>query len=174
MIPVRNPRLRGAILATAFASSMAVGPMAHAGDSGETFNDASVRITGGKGVAVATCVNWAKDWAGYDDDKKKKHEQRRAKQANRCDQTAKATGGDVTLEYVDVFIDQEGGKKKRSKNNATVEIEGGDAVAVAACINVLNNAADATQINKCKNNAVAKGGDVNLKKVDITVIQTSE
>jgi hypothetical protein len=171
MIPVRNARLRGALLATAFASSMAVGPVAHASGGGETFNDAAVKITGGKGVAVATCVNWAKDWAGYDADKKKKQDKKRVKQANLCDNTAKAFGGDVKLQEVDVFIDQEGGKKK-TRNKATVEIAGGDAVAVAACINVLNNVADATQINKCKNNAVAVGGDVKLENVDITIIQS--
>jgi len=170
MIPVRNARLRGAILATAFASSMAVGPMAHADDGDSTFNNAKVTITGGNGVAVATCVNWAQDWAGYSKDKKKHQEKKRVKQANLCKNTAEAVGGDVTLKSVDVTVVQEGSGDV-TKNKATVEIAGGDATAVAACINVLNNAANATQTNKCKNNAVAEGGDVTLKDVDITIIQ---
>jgi hypothetical protein len=169
MIPVRNARLRGAILATAFASSMAVGPMAHASDD-STFNNASVTITGGNGVAVAACVNWAQDWAGYSKDKKKHQEKKRVKQANLCNNTAKAQGGDVTLKKVDIFIAQDGSSDV-TKNKATVSIAGGDATAVAACINVLNDAANATQTNVCKNNAVAQGGDVSLDNVDITVIQ---
>jgi hypothetical protein len=169
MIPVRNARLRGAILATAFASSMAVGPMAHASDD-STFNNASVTITGGNGVAVAACVNWAQDWAGYSKDKKKHQEKKRVKQANLCNNTAKAQGGDVTLKKVDIFIAQDGSSDV-TRNKATVSIAGGDATAVAACINVLNDAANATQTNVCKNNAVAQGGDVSLDNVDITVIQ---
>jgi hypothetical protein len=168
MFPVRNARLRGAILATAFASSMAVGPMAYA-DGDETFNDAKVRIVGGNGVSVATCVNWAQEWAGYSKDKKKQQDKKRVKQANLCANTAKAFGGDVKLEYVDVFILQ--GEKSATRNDATVEIAGGNATAVAACINVLNGADDAKQTNVCKNNAVAKGGDVKLENVDITIIQ---
>jgi hypothetical protein len=169
MFPVRNARLRGAILATAFASSMAVGPMAHASDD-STFNDAKVTITGGNGVAVATCVNWAQDWAGYSKDKKKQQEKKRVKQSNVCKNTAKAEGGDVTLKKVDITVIQDGSGDV-TKNKATVSIAGGDATAVAACINVLNDAANATQTNKCKNNAVAEGGDVKLENVDITVIQ---
>jgi hypothetical protein len=170
MIPVRNPRLRGAILATAFASSMAVGPMAYAADDGKTFNDATVTISGGNGVAVAACVNWAQDWAGYSKDKKKQQEKKRVKQSNLCKNTAEAEGGDVTLKKVDIFIVQEGSKEV-TKNKATVEITGGDAVAVAACLNVLNDTANASQTNKCKNEAEAEGGDVKLENVDITVFQ---
>jgi hypothetical protein len=170
MIPVRNARLRGAILATAFASSMAVGPMAHASDDDSTFNNADVRITGGNGVAVATCVNWAQDWVGYSKDKQKKQQQKRVKQANLCNNTAKAEGGDVTMKKVDVFIAQDGSSDV-TKNKATVEISNGNATAVASCLNVLNDAANATQTNICKNNAVAKGGDVKLEDVDISVIQ---
>jgi hypothetical protein len=169
MIPVRNARLRGAILATAFASSMAVGPMAHASDDA-TFNNATVKITGGNGVAVSACVNWAQDWAGYSKDKKKNQEKKRVKQSNLCKNTAKAEGGDVTLKKVDIFIAQDGSGDV-TKNKATIEIAGGDATAVAACLNVLNDAANATQTNVCKNNAVAEGGDVKLENVDITVIQ---
>jgi hypothetical protein len=61
--------------------------------------------------------------------------------------------------------------RNECENKATVEISNGNATAVASCLNVLNDAANATQTNICKNNAVAKGGDVKLEDVDISVIQ---
>src|SRR5919107_4071294 len=129
MIAVRKTGLRGALLATAVASSVMTAPAAFAAASDTTFNNADVVIRGGDTVAVATCVNWAQDWAKKSAADKKKYEKKRAKQANECENTATALGGDVKLDNVNVKIVQVGGKKT-TKNNADVTIRGGDAVAV--------------------------------------------
>ena len=133
---------------------------ADGGGGGGTFNDASVTITGGNAHALSLCVNFAKL-------KAKKGE---PAQSNACKNFAKAQGGDVNLKHVDISILQASGTGT-SKNNAEVTIAGGDATAVAACVNYLQGSADADQTNKCKNTSVAQGGDVNLKNVDITIIQ---
>jgi hypothetical protein len=170
MFPVRNARLRGAILATAFASSMAVAPMAHAG-KGSTFNNAELSIRGGDAKTVAVCVNFAKTWADYDDAKRKKLEKKRVAQANYCAEKAIAVGGDVDLMDVDIIVTQEG-KHKATENDVSLEIRGGDATAVAACLNILQGSATTVkQDNDCKNTAVAKGGNVYMENVAIVISQ---
>jgi hypothetical protein len=160
--------LRAGILTAALASSLAVAPAAFAAD--QSFNDADVVIRGGDTVAVATCLNWAKTYAGYNEEERKRHEKVRVVQANKCENTADALGGDVTLKKVDVTVAQKG-RTRAAKNDASVEISGGDAVAVAACINVLNGGTDVEQTNKCSNTAIATGGSVKLVHTDITIKQ---
>jgi len=128
--------------------------------SGETFNNVQVNITGGNAHALSTCVNYAKM-------KAKKSE---AAQSNACKNFAKAQGGDVKLTNVDITILQAAGHET-TKNKAEVNIAGGDATAVAACVNYLQGTADSDQTNRCKNSAVATGGDVELKDTNITIVQ---
>jgi len=170
MIAVCKTGLRGALLATAVASSMMVAPSAFAAGSDQTFNNADVTIRGGDTVAVATCVNWAQDWAKKSASAKQKQEKKRAKQANECENTATALGGDVKLDSVNVKIVQDSGRKT-TRNNASVTIRGGDAVAVAACINVLNGSTNVDQSNECVNDAFASGGNVVVKDTNITIRQ---
>ena len=160
--------LRAGILAAALASSLAVAPAAFAAD--QAFNDADVVIRGGDTVALATCLNWAKTYAGYDAEEKKRHDKVRAVQANKCENTADALGGDVTLKGVDVTVAQKG-KHRAAKNDASVEISGGDAVAVAACINVLQGSTDVKQVNDCELSAIATGGNVTIVHSDVTIKQ---
>jgi len=175
MIQVRSAGLRGAgglpavILATAVAASVAVAPSASAA-SGRSFNDAKVVIRGGNSVSVATCVNWAQDWGRLSAEQRKRHDKRRVVQSNECDNTADAQGGSVDLTKVQVTVDQ-AGQRRFSKNSATVTISGGDAVAVAACLNVLKATASAEQTNTCTNTAISTGGNVTLENTDITIIQ---
>lgn len=147
-------------IATLFGALFAgaIGTPAYA--SGEVFNNVEINITGGNAHALSACVNYAKM-------KAKKGE---AAQSNACKNFAKAQGGDVKLEDVDVTILQAAGNGT-TKNNAVINISGGDATAVAACVNYLQGTADADQTNKCKNVATATGGDVALKHVSITVVQ---
>jgi len=125
-----------------------------------TFNNVEINITGGNAHALSACVNFAKI-------KAKRGE---PAQSNACKNFAKASGGDVNLKNVDVTILQ-AGSGGINKNNAKINISGGDATAVAACVNYLQGSADADQTNRCKNTAVATGGDVNLKDVSITIVQ---
>jgi hypothetical protein len=170
MIAVRRTGLRGALLATAVASSVMVAPSAFAAGSDTTINDANVTIRGGNAVSLATCVNWAQDWAKKSAKDKQRYEKKRVVQSNECDNTAEAFGGDVKLDNVDIKVVQ-AGKHKATRNKVDVTISGGDAVAVAACINVLNGSTSAEQSNDCINNAFAVGGSVYVTDTDITIRQ---
>jgi len=155
-------RRRGLVIAlSALFTALFLGAFATPASAGETFNNAQVNITGGNAHALSACVNFAKI-------KAKKGE---PAQSNACKNFAKATGGDVHLKNVDVTILQAGSGSGTSKNRAEVNISGGDATAVAACVNYLQGTADSDQTNKCKNTAVATGGDVTLQDVSITIIQ---
>ncbi|GAA2515219.1 hypothetical protein [Pilimelia columellifera] len=151
---------RTAVLAATAAAAISFASPALAGD---TFNNADISISGGNAASLAACVNYAKKSiiAGLKG------------QSNYCKNFAKAEGGDVKLKNVSVWVQQEGnsGWFGKTKNNASVSISGGDAVAVAGCVNFLQGSATAAQKNECTNAAVAQGGDVNLKNVSITVIQ---
>lgn len=161
--------LRVGILTAAVASSLAVAPSAFAAGP-QAYNDADVVIRGGNGVSLATCVNWAQTYAGYSAEEKKRHDKARVVQANKCENTADALGGDVELTKVHVTVYQDG-HRRAVQNDASVTIRGGDAVAVAACINVLNGSTSAEQTNKCSNTAISTGGNVTLEHTDITIKQ---
>ena len=160
--------LRVGILTAAVASSLAISPSAFA--AGQSFSDADIVIRGGNGVSLATCVNWAQTYAGYSAEEKKRHDKARVVQANKCENTADALGGSVKLTKVHVTIDQDG-HRKAVKQDASVTISGGDAVAVAACINVLKGSASVDQSNKCENTAISTGGDVTLEHTNISIQQ---
>ena len=155
-------RLRAALLSVALVAVMS---LALAGSAfaihPETFNNATVDINGGNATALAACVNYAQVTAKHG----------KVAQNNFCKNFAKAKGGDVRLKNVSLLISQTGGTTGTTRNNATVNISGGDATAVAACVNFLQGSATARQTNQCANTAVARGGDVVLKNVDITIIQ---
>ena len=92
-------------------------------------------------------------------------------QSNFRENKAKAIGGDVTLKDVDNLVTQKG-KHKATKNDATLTASGGDAIAVAACLNVLVGSATTVKPeNDCGNTAVAVDGDVTLKDVFIDIQQ---
>lgn len=160
--------LRVGILTAAVASSLAVSPSAFA--AGQSFSDADVLIRGGNGVALATCVNWAQTYAGYSAEEKKRHDRTRVVQSNKCENTADALGGSVKLKKVHITVEQDG-HRRAAKQDASVTISGGDAVAVAACVNVLKGSASAEQSNKCENTAIATGGNVTLEHTNITIEQ---
>lgn len=138
--------------------SFAISTPAYA--SGQSYNNAEISIKGGNAAALSGCMNYAKAMAKVS----------KPAQSNTCKNFASATGGTVNLESVFVTVIQTGTGSK-THNNAEVSIEGGDAVAVASCVNYLQGTATADQKNKCANKANATGGDVNLKNVDITIIQ---
>ena len=56
-------------------------------------------------------------------------------------------------------------------NTVTIAIAGGDATALAGCLNAVKKGDKVYQQNKCKNKAFAQGGDVRLINVDITIVQ---
>jgi len=151
-------RIAIAVLATAFTLGMS-GP-AFAGGGG-TYNNANIDIHGGNAAAFGGCVNYAKISARAN----------RTPQSNACKNFAHADGGTVSLTGVSIFVDQEGGGGRRTHNNVQINISGGDATAVAGCVNYLQGTASASQKNECKNSADAHGGNVDLNGVDITVIQ---
>lgn len=145
----------------ALVTMLFVGFSATPASATESYNNVAVNITGGNAKALSACVNYAKL-------KAKKGE---ATQSNACKNFAKASGGDVKLKNVDITVLQAGSTTGTVRNKAEINISGGDATAVAACVNYLQGTADADQTNKCSNTAVAEGGDVKLKNVSITIIQ---
>lgn len=160
-----------AVSVAAVSSLIAAAP-ALGGGGGESYNNVGLNISGGDATAIAKCVNLAKKQAvletkGYHNKGKKKRS--KVFQTNFCEKIAVAEGGDVTLKDVDITIIQEDGSKK-SVNNATIRIRGGDAYAVASCVNYATGGASVEQTNICSG-AKAIGGDVKLEDVEILIIQ---
>jgi hypothetical protein len=151
--------MRASVLAIAVAAG--IGSAGPASASDPTYNHAVVNIHGGNGAAFADCLNTARRFAQYN----------RRPPTQYCQSFAEAEGGDVSLEHVSIFIDQEG-HRTRTENNATVNIHGGDATGRAACLNYLQGTATSGQRQQCAATAVVTGGSVDLTNVDITIIQT--
>ncbi len=159
-------RLRAVLVSFAFVAIMGLGLTASAGATKppakpQTFNNVQLSISGGNATALAACVNYAKVASKHG----------KVAQSNFCKNLAKAQGGNVTLKNVDVFVSQSGSGTGTTANNVTISITGGDATAIAACVNYLHGGASAEQKNVCANSAVANGGDVTLKNVTITIVQ---
>jgi len=161
MLQYRIPGRALVLALSAFVTALFVGFSATPASAAESYNNVQVNISGGNANALSACVNFAKL-------KAKKGE---PAQSNACKNFAKATGGDVQLKNVDITVLQAGSSTGTVRNKAEVNITGGDATSVAACVNYLQGTADADQTNKCSNTSVATGGDVKLKNVSITIIQ---
>jgi hypothetical protein len=125
-----------------------------------TFNDVNIDIHGGNAAVFSGCVNYAKVSA----------KRNKVPQSNTCKNFAHAAGGSVELTNVSLFVDQEG-HGRSTHNNVQITISGGDATAVAGCVNYLQGSATPAQVNDCKNAADAQGGSVKLENVDIVIIQ---
>jgi hypothetical protein len=128
----------------------------------EVVNDAQIDIHGGNTGAFGGCIRYAKVTAGRGGNPN----------SNACASFASATGGHVSLNSVSVFVDQEGAGR-RTRNNVRIDISGGDATAVASCVNFLQGSGTAGDVATCQTAAEAVGGSVTLKDVDITIIQLS-
>jgi hypothetical protein len=155
--------VRSALVAAALAAVMSIVFAVSAFADGE--NTANVTIRGGNAKALAACVNVAKGEA-----EAKKNKKKHQKQVNRCKNWAAAYGGDVDLRNVSIRVRQR--DKDSAYNNANVTIAGGDATAVAACLNVAQDTATTEQVNVCANTAIAVGGDVTLRNVRISIRQS--
>lgn len=162
-----------AAVTMAAISGMLVATSAFATGGTESYNNVALNIAGGDAAAISACVNIAQSQANVESTtkgKKGNKAKKRVLQGNFCKNVAVANGGDVTLKNVSLTILQ-GDGSTTSVNNATINISGGDALAVAACVNYAEGDASIVQTNVCKNLAAANGGDVTLKNVDIFVIQ---
>jgi hypothetical protein len=151
--------LIGALIGAFFAAS-AVPLPADAAKPGQTFNNVVIDIHGGNAAAFASCLNTALDSAKHG--KKVKN--------NDCKGFAKAKGGVVEIKDVSLFVDQEG-VGQSTHNNVKISFQGGDATAVASCVNYLDGTDEATVRNSCATAAEADGGDVVLTGVDIVIFQ---
>jgi hypothetical protein len=124
-------------------------------------NSVTLTISGGNATALAACVNAVKNGD-------------KVFQQNKCKNTAVAVGGDVILKNVKILVVQENdndGDISHAANTVDITIQGGDATALAACVNAVKNGDKVFQQNKCKNKAIAIGGDVTLKNVRIILVQ---
>jgi len=130
-------------------------------------NTATINIQGGDATAVAICLNLAKQGKFSD-----------AWQENDCDNYAQANAGNVTLKNVKIKTAQANttdGYVSGATNSVNLTIRGGNAVAIAACANLVSqgNYGDAWQTNDCDNYAEANAGSVTLKNVKIVFVQDS-
>ena len=141
--------------------------VATASASPQRYNNVDLTFRGGDGKALAKCYNGARAEAKYI----KRTGHARANQENGCENTAEAFGGEVVMEDFDVEIKQKGGQKTNS-NSVDITMRAGDATAVAACVNVAQGTYDREQVNDCINSAVAFGGSVILKNVELDIEQS--
>jgi hypothetical protein len=150
-----------AMLMVVLLLGLSLAPITAGGTFAAT-NTVTLTISGGDATAVATCLNAVKK-----NDKVKL-------QKNKCNNIAYSKGGDLTLKNVDIFIVQTNdtdGDISDDTNTVDLTIKGGDATALAACLNAIAEGDTAFQKNKCQNTATAQGGDVTLHNVSITIIQ---
>jgi hypothetical protein len=158
-------RASAALLAAILLLAVPLGASAAGATQTGTANNVTLTVTGANAVALAACVNLAKE-GNYS----------RLAQTNVCHNFAQAEGGDVRLKNVKILQAGVGGAGTTSQSNAvTITLTGGDATALAACLNIAkqgkNSSAD--QSNKCKNKAIAEGGDVVLKNVKISQVNVA-
>jgi molybdenum cofactor biosynthesis enzyme len=129
-------------------------------------NTVTINIRGGSATAVAACLNAIKTGSYSDVD-----------QRNSCKNSAYAAAGKVYLRHVSIDAVQDNssgtGTVSNASNTVNVTIAGGNATALATCVNLAatGNSADVDQNNRCRNTAVASGGAVVLKNVTISTLQ---
>jgi hypothetical protein len=146
----------------ALTTFAAAGPRAFADQS----NDLTVFLsaTGGSATAIAACLNKAKDNGGYN------------LQDNECQNTAAAVGGDVTIKGAKIVgistVKRHFGKTSLSKGVVAVTLTGGNATAIATCVNQAGGG-DNGQFNICTNTAVAIGGPVIFNHVKIEAVASA-
>ncbi len=129
-----------------------------AGDLAQT---TTIAVRSGNAEAIATCLNLAK--AGES-----------ANQSNECYNYAYARGGKLIVKNVDVVVgranDPDGIVSVKS-NTVNFTVQGGDATAIATCINQAQSSGDVKQGNPCVNVAIAIGGTVVILDVSVVLVQ---
>ncbi|MDR7273733.1 hypothetical protein [Catenuloplanes atrovinosus] len=152
------------VATAAFGVAVAAAPAAaNWGSTG--VNKADIAIVGGDAKAVGACFNVAKTYAKL---------KKTPPKIQSCSNISSAQGGGVVLKDVDITVIQDSsGARGKKLNDADIKIAGGDATGYAACANVLSGSASSQNYQDCAAISEAKGGDVKLTKVDLTVIQTS-
>jgi len=160
---MKSTTIRRVVRAAVVTAAAGVGALAMAGSAlaaPASYNEATLNIEGGDARALSGCIQVAKTLSRH----------RIKKQVNTCDSLAVATAGSVALTDVALIIEQDGRGRYRS-NSADVNIQGGDAEALSACLQVLKAKASRSQENTCSSTAIATGGDVILDDVTIVVTQ---
>jgi hypothetical protein len=160
--------VRAVLVASLLLMAMPLSAGATGDDDGDQSNTVNITIRGGDANALAACLNVAKEKGRGD-----------VRQQNDCRNKAYAVGGSVYLKNVDIMTVQNNragsGSTGSQSNTVNLTIQGGDANALAACLNVAKERGrgDVHQKNECRNKAYATGGGVVLKYVDITAIQSN-
>ena len=160
---VRRSLLRGLVLAVVALSVLAPGTLASSNSNPS--NTVTITIAGGDANALAVCLNAAKE-----------HGNGNVDQRNKCKNKAYAAGGNVVLKNVEIIVAQatvDPYHGSGGSNTVNLTILGGDANALAACVNLAREegSGDVNQRNKCNNTAIAVGGSVTLKNVTILIVQ---
>jgi len=160
MTRIPAPAFRGIFAALVTVFLVALAAPAHASEK-KSYSDVDIDIRGGNAAAFSVCVNYAQKMAKHD----------LKPQSNKCENIATAAGGEVEIVKTNVVVKQKSDPKKTTHNNVDLNISGGDAVAVAACVNYLQGTATAGQKVECANDSIAIGGNVVLDHVNLVVTQ---
>lgn len=148
-----------AILAAVSSVLIGLGSPANAGALIYQNDNASVKITGGEAIALNSCINDAQDGVINT-------------QINACDQIA-TSGNIIELDNVGLYVFSSAcycGLPLFHANNVQVEVTGGVASAINLCLNDSRDGVINTQINACRQYAVA-GNIAFLSGVSVGVYQ---
>ncbi len=129
--------------------------------SGDLSDTTTIAVRAGNAEAIATCLNLAK--AGE-----------KANQTNGCYNYAYARGGKVIITNVEVVAGRANDKDgiiSIDSNTVNFTVKGGNATAIASCINQAQGGRDVDQRNKCINVAIAIGGNVIITNVNVVLVE---
>jgi hypothetical protein len=135
--------------------------VAHATPPPPPSNAVNIFLKAGDAQAVATCLNIAA------------HNVHAVNQVSRCRNVVHATGGDLVIFGADISALQTNNTTvgNPAQSNVTLAATGGNATALASCVNTVGSAAKVRQVNYCTNVAIATGGTVVLINVNVAGVQ---
>ncbi len=152
------------LLGTLLALSGTLPGAAHATSqqpTGTGANTTTIAVRSGNATAIAQCLTLAKD--GTDSTRGKDRW---------CYNYAYARGGKVFIKDVEIVVGQandEDGLVAISRNTVNFTVRGGDATAIATCVNAGRDGKKPPK--PCVNVAIAVGGNVILTNVRVTLVQ---
>jgi len=125
-------------------------------------NTVTIYVSGANATAVAACANIALQGNLSEAD-----------QVNKCDNDAKAVGGEIEITGLEIVQVVKGAPTSPAPANTTaITVTGANAKALAVCLNLAKQGRYglAWQKNNCDNEATAIGGEITIHDVEITQV----
>ena len=154
-------RAAPAVLALGLVGLLPARDVAHATPPPPSSNAVNIFLQAGNAQTVATCLNVAQ------------HNLHAVNQVSRCRNVVHATGGDLVIFGADISALQTNSTTvgNPAQSNVTLAATGGNATALASCVNTVGTAGRVRQVNQCTNVAIATAGTVVLINVNIAGVQ---